>query len=122
MKIVLLHPLAMCAVLGGLLLLVAGLLWPLAATEQWSQEQAQEFAEASAAQITAAHESLHAPGELTAKMSAELRATRQRFEKIKSELESARQRPAEVAFRLKSAGATLAAIGLVMLIASHKQH
>ncbi|WP_146447379.1 hypothetical protein [Bythopirellula polymerisocia] len=99
--------------------MATGFWWPIAGSRQWSEEQAQEFAEASAAQITAAHESLHAARELTAEESAELRAVQQRFKKIKADLETARQRPAEVGFWLKLTGGVLAALGLVTIRLGH---
>ena len=122
MKFVSRRTISTVAVLGGLLLVAAGYLWPLAGRGQWSEENAQEFAEASADQIKAAHASMHTRGELTAEESANLRDTQRRFAKIKAELETARNRPVQVGFWLKITGAALAAIGLVALIAGNDSH
>lgn len=102
------RPIAAWAASVGLLLVAAGFLWPLVGNAHWPEEKAEEFAESSAAFHHAAH---------AHDSEADFATIRQRFDKIKAELQTARQRPAEIAFWLKAIGCTMAAIGLVMLLA-----
>ena len=114
MKLVSKHTLSMCAVFAGLILILVGFLWPKAANIHWTDEQAQEFAEASAAQIKKAHERIYEARD-EKETRAEALATQQRFNKIKAELELARQRPAEISLWLKIVGCAVALAGCAAL-------
>lgn len=105
------HTIATCAVFVGLLLVAAGFLWPLAGDPKWPQEKAEEYAKSSAALHEAAHG--HQDGE----SAEEFAALQRRYENIKAELETTRQRPEKISYWLKIAGGSLAAIGLMMLMA-----